>query len=1167
MKLAYEHNGQRVEPEQFYAVACDPRRSVAVEACAGAGKTWMLVSRMVRALLEGCAPQEILAITFTKKAAGEMRQRLHEWLAEFALLDDTQLAHELRLRGLSDAEQAAAQASGQPAMAARLRGLQQALFNAGRPVQVRTFHSWFAALLRTAPLAVLQRMGLPAGYELLEDDSEAVAMVWRRFHGALLGLPQERADYEALVLAHGRGQTLKALEAALSRRTEFDLADQRGIVESSVPSFQVFYEVSRPEWRHLNSPADALAGPAAHARWHAWSKALGKESGATAPKAAAAIVDAFLKPEGAERLAALRRALFVSTADRLTKHLQKFSAAQEAEAELQALCLAQRQHEAWTHHHRMVRLCRVLVREFAALKHEQGWVDMNDVERGALVMLSDPVLSGWVQERLDARVSHLLIDEFQDTNPLQWQALHAWLSGYGGAGAAPSVFIVGDPKQSIYRFRRAEPQVFKAAQDFVVQGLGGDRLSCDHTRRNAPEVIDVVNQAMLQAQSQNQYEGFREHTTDSRQHGAVLHLPPIARSDKADALTDEPVPAWRDSLGTPRLIPEETLRKLECRQAARWLFSLMRPGPEGQRGLMPRDVMVLARKRDRLSSMQLALQELGVPTQQPEKSALADAPEVQDLMALLDALVSPLHDLSLARALKSPLFGLSDDDLVRIALLMQQRRAQAATEATGIRLRKPRSGWLALLQGVDTLPADWPAPLLALGPRLSAWQRWLDQLPPHDALDAIYHDGDVLARYAASAPPTRREAVLGNLRALLSAALQVDGARYVTAYSFVRSLRAGTVVAPAKANAQAVRLLTIHGAKGLEAPLVLMLDTDSAPARAESMGVLVDWPGEEAAPLSFVFFASESRVPPSAEPALDKERSERLREELNALYVALTRARQQLVISSVTPFRANDSSWWQRLVDWSEPAEVDDELADSCEAGQADTAPAPPTTCSLLQVPLPTGGLSTPGRRQDSQAPIPPKPAPGPAAAADPALAATGEAMHRLLEWLPLRASGNSAAALELSWSAERLQALKRDFGLTADQLEQALQMARRIALGEGSWAWDEALVDWAANEVPLNWRGDSLRLDRLVRRADTGQWWVLDYKSAATPERQDTLLKQLHLYAQAVAGAMGVNNSTVMAAFLTGNGALVPLPSLLTDGLMAPAAGTTPGAAQASLF
>ena len=103
---------------------------------------------------------------------------------------------------------------------------------------------------------------------------------------------------------------------------------------------------------------------------------------------------------------------------------------------------------------------------------------MTDLERVAVALLSEHTLSGWVQQRLDARVRHLLIDEFQDTSPLQWHALQSWLAAYAGAGGgidAPRVFIVGDPKQSIYRFRRAEPRVFKAAQDFVVEALGGSR--------------------------------------------------------------------------------------------------------------------------------------------------------------------------------------------------------------------------------------------------------------------------------------------------------------------------------------------------------------------------------------------------------------------------------------------------------------------------------------------------------------------------------------------------------------------------------------------------------------------------------------------------------------------------------------------------------------------
>ncbi|MES2424158.1 MAG: UvrD-helicase domain-containing protein, partial [Pseudomonadota bacterium] len=236
MRPAYEHNGQPVSREGFYAIACDPQRSVAVEACAGAGKTWMLVSRIVRALLAGCPPHDILAITFTKKAAGEMRQRLHEWLTTFALASDAQLAQELKIRGISDISGPGPASE----LVGMLRNLQQSVLAQGRPVQIRTFHSWFAALLRSAPLAVLQELQLPASYELLEDDSKAVALVWRRFHTALAtseALQQERADFHAVVAVHGRFQTEKALSAALAKRVEFALADAHGRVGASVEPF------------------------------------------------------------------------------------------------------------------------------------------------------------------------------------------------------------------------------------------------------------------------------------------------------------------------------------------------------------------------------------------------------------------------------------------------------------------------------------------------------------------------------------------------------------------------------------------------------------------------------------------------------------------------------------------------------------------------------------------------------------------------------------------------------------------------------------------------------------------------------------------------------------------------------------------------------------------
>jgi ATP-dependent helicase/nuclease subunit A len=708
---------------------------------------------------------------------------------------------------------------------------------------------------------------------------------------------------------------------------------------------------------------------------------------------------------------------------------------------------------------------------------------MSDVEQAAHRLLSDDVLAGWVQEKLDARVRHLLVDEFQDTNPLQWQALHAWLSGYAGAGTAPSVFIVGDPKQSIYRFRRAEPQVFAAAQRFVAEGLGGDRLSCDHTRRNARAVLDGVNTVMLAAAQAGEFPGFRVHSTASDTAGALLRLPPIERP-QADAAADEDAPAdWRDSLLTPRELPEERLVTLECRQAARWIAARLAAG------LRPQDVMVLARRRDRLVVMEDELRTLRIPAQQPEKTDLAEQPEVQDVVALLDVLVSPTHDLSLARALKSPLFGLADDDLVQIALLA--RRHQTAGT--------PRT-WLELLRAGEELPAH----LQAIGTRLAGWQRRLAQLPPHDALAEIVDEGDVLARYAQAMPPALREAALANLRALLGAALQLDGGRYATPYALVRQLKAGGVAGPAVAESAAVRLLTVHGAKGLEAPVVLLLDTDTASARAETMGVIVDWPGEEETPRRFSFLASESRPPACNAEALAEEQAARRREELNALYVAMTRAQRELVVSSVQPRNPVEGSWWQRLSPLCTPLEAPESatVLGAAAVGSVALPVVPPAPPQATPVP----------QRRDSRTPA----------------SRVGEALHRLLE---LHGGGLTAPP------AAALARIGRSFGLDAAQLEQARAMALRIAQGEGAWAWDPRDIAWAADEVELVHEGEVLRLDRLVRRHD-GAWWVLDHKSAAHPERDEALLAQLRRYARAIADLHP--GAPVAAAFLTGDGRLV---------------------------
>ncbi len=1167
MTAAYERNGQSVSSAQFYAIACDPQRSVAVEACAGAGKTWMLVSRMIRALLEEEAPQphEILAITFTKKAAGEMRQRLQEWLEEFAFATPEKLEFELKIRGIDLDKLSKFNKNGlQPAysLPEQLQNLYQKTLSQGRGVQIKTFHGWFASLLRTAPLSVLEALNLPANYTLLEDDKLATPSVWRRFFGTLLKDEVAKRDFEELVAEYGKSQALKALDEALSKRVEFQLADEKvvngkGLVDASVPHFAEFF----PDFAACDSPEAAFSNTDA-------SNDVRRRIFTDAAKILGAASQKTFSAKGAELEKAITdNDLSAAIAALLTEKgtPRKFNAAlseNELVARAQDLALrfqaAIAQHAAWQHQQRMARLTRILIAEFAALKRQRGWVDMNDVERAALVMLSSSELSGWVQERLDARVKHLMIDEFQDTSPLQWQALYAWLSGYAGAGSKPpTVFIVGDPKQSIYRFRRAEPQVFKAAKAFVQDGLDGDLLSCDHTRRNAVQVVEAVNTVMLLAQDVKQYSDYRAHSTEIAVAGAVVRLPQIEREakdkSKDKSAGDGVEVTWRDSLTEPKVEIEEKIVTVECRQAAEFIQQLL------QSGKKPKEIMVLARKRSRLSLMQTELQTLSIASQQPEKTNLSDAPEVQDIVALLDVLVSPTHDLSLARALKSPLFGVTDDDLVAIAVEFKSAKssidAVSALSSNSWSNSWPNS-WFSLLQNSEHLRHE----IRRLGAKLALWKSWIGSLPPHDALDAIFHDGDVLARYASAAPATRRDAVLANLNALLSAALDIDQARYLTPYAFVRAMKAGlsaansdgesdmadvtqTVKSPMTSDHSAIRLLTIHGAKGLEANVVIILDADATPTPAASMRVLVDWPGETETPTSFVFLASESRPAPSAAAAFEVEKQARLREELNALYVAMTRAREQLVISSSQPRYANTDSWWQRMqavseLDPSFPRRRESTSAtmDSRLRGNDDTgADGEPLLNADVSALIELWVLPSIENTENTSNKVSNTTLAGifideyaieNIANSDESLESLesrlGQAMHRLLQRADLTAV--DAVALE--------------FSLSSQEASQAAQMAQRIMAGEGAWAWDETIVSWQGNEIELTAQGKLLRLDRLVRRKDTGAWWVLDYKSESQPQSKPELVAQMNAYIAAVQACYA--GETVKAAFLTATGKMV---------------------------
>jgi ATP-dependent helicase/nuclease subunit A len=1079
---AYGVGGDAVSRERFYAAACDPRRSVVVEACAGAGKTWMLVSRILRALLDGAEPRSILAITFTRKAAGEMRERLDGWLAGFAACSEAERAAALAERGLDAAEAAR--------LAPALGALHERVLAGGQSVAVLTFHAWFAQLLSHAPLAVRQALGLPPEHDLIEERSALAPALRRRFHRAVQAEPLRRALYVGLVQRYGRASVLRWLDAAWQRAAEITLADSAARLADAVPPAAAQW----PECEGLADPAELLLHGALRADLEALARQLAR--GKKAALAAAGKLQAALEsgtPD--EAFVHAWQALFTTekTARKKLGDSPLQLAVLAALESVRAMRLQQRAHDD---HRAMVHLVRVLLAEYAALKRARRLVDMDDLDAAGRALLGDGEVAAWVQERLDQRLAHLLIDEFQDTSPLQWQALRGWLEGYTGAGGGASgqrplsVFIVGDPKQSIYRFRGAEPRVFQAAREFVVAGLDGLALECDHTRRCAPALVGALN-AVFGAMHGTDFGPFRPHSTASREAGALLALPDAPRPASAAAAAAARL-TWRDSLTEPMREPEQQLRAAEARGAAAAVAALIE-----RAGLAPGEIMVLSRRRAPLAELADALAARGIPHALAEPLVLTQVPEVLDVLALLDALVMPGNDLAFARALKSPVFGAGDDELLRLA--------QAAA-------RDGRS-WVGALAAMAE-----PTPALERARRLMArWREQVHRLPPHDLLDRLVHEGEIVPRVAAAVPPARRRFALAALDALLAASLAHGGGRFATAYGFLRELRAGRVNAERSAPPEAVQLLTVHGAKGLEARAVVLVDGDPAPRVPGGPIVLVDWPAEEHAPRRVAFVHSPTAMPPSLEAAWTAHLEEAAREERNGLYVAMTRARQWLVLSRTAsrPRRAGAPSWWQLAAPRAWP-------------WMPDPAPAPLAAQPIGIDVLPELKASD-ARRDEVRDEVRDR-ARDPARDAD--AARHGQALHRALEWAARagtdRVEACAAAAAQFGLPPDAAARLLRQAGAVLDSPE-----ARRFF----------AAPAWAGNEVGLAHDGELLRIDRLVALDQPAgrTWWVLDYKLDATPEHVAEYRHQLARYRAAVAAAQP--GEAVRAAFITAGGRVVELP------------------------
>ncbi|MBX9901836.1 MAG: UvrD-helicase domain-containing protein [Burkholderiaceae bacterium] len=1099
---AYEANGQAIDAMRFTALACEPQHSVVVEACAGSGKTWLLVARMLRLLLAGAQPSEFLAITFTRKAAQEMRSRLLELLHELALGDQALVETRLLERGLARSDLANA--------VPKARALYEQLLSSTQGLAMDTFHSWFARLLQLAPLS----SGVPQGFTLLEATSELRHEAYRQLMQSI-SAPDMLDCKQALLFLYtelGDHTTKQLLDAFIEKRAEWWASNQEPAEGDPLSWLQTLCGADGQSDARLR----LWENHSLMQRVAAVASCLGKGSKVNQDRGNK-IERAMNSGASVEHFAALANEFYASDGEprknRMTKDLSKaiadwLGADNEAafHDECNALAQALLEFEQRAQEPFVIEINRavfmvgeVYLQAYQDLKASQRVLDFADLEWHAYRLLHEPEWAAYLQARLDARYKHILLDEFQDTNPLQWQIVKSWLEAYGGDESRPSVFIVGDPKQSIYRFRRAEPRVFDAAKNFLLN-QGAQFLRTNQTRRNAPAIIACLNQAMV---GNPKYHAQTTAISDAivEAESSVWRLPLIA--DEREMTNARPRFPLRDSLTTPVEEEEDLRRYAEAQQVARALYALREK--HGASDWKWSDVMLLVRRRSFLSAYERAFRDAHIPFVSNRRGGLLEALEVVDLIALLNFLVSPSDNRSLAHILKSPIMNASDDDLIALAL---------GAEAT----------WWKRLQ-VLNLSSQTSA---ALHRAQTLLQMWLDaalHLPVHDLLDQIFHEGEIMMRYAQCSAPETRAQVLGNLDAFIELALNLDGGRYPSVPKFIRALtrfdRIAQDDAPDEASADAAldaaRILTIHSAKGLEAKVVVLLDTNHSEAKDDHFGVLCQWPLQEGEAKHFSVFGKKSQRGFARNVLFANEEALAAQENWNMLYVAATRAKQHLILSGIAdPRRVNveeeEFSWYERFARVSEWE--DDELP-----AFEEELPAKEIELDLFSPPDLSLGAAETLLERASALPLSQE-------------QIEGIALHSLMERLTGPVSIWPIAMPDVESIAAWLPCSNQVAKLVRAQAQCILVQADLQRF------FDRSYFVAARNEMEIWWNATLLRLDRVVHFHDES--WILDYKRQCLDSEIEAYREQLRGYAQALAATHGAKR--IRTALILADGRLIEI-------------------------
>lgn len=1096
--------------------ATRPGVDASVHASAGTGKTWLLVTRVVRLLLEGANPDSILAVTFTRKAAAEMEQRIVERLQELAFADPQALAEELQQAGIDCG----------PDTRERAPRLYEELLCNPRRLRCTTFHALCQELLQRFPLEA----GVPPGFEVIEKTGQ----LEQAADDALLAITAHRPDDPVSVALDtlvagcgGLSNARQALRAFVNQRSDWwawtqdEPGDERAFA---------FACKRLAQFLDIDPSADPLAafpGGPQRAALGEFAGLLANNKTATNLKLAdtlacalaadtsgaaflEAITPVFMTQAGTPR--AYQRSKAQTTRLGAEREARYYELLENICNELLALRDSCARHQSCANGSAWYRAGIALLSHYQRIKREQRVFDFADLEWRACDLLNRSEHASWVQYKLDARIDHLLVDEFQDTNPTQWRMLLPLLEelAAGNDERQRSVFVVGDRKQSIYGFRRANPALLATAARWIKDHRNGRSYPLNKSRRSAGAVMECVNAVFSMPSTAALLADFSSHDTHLPDVFGHVELLPLSNHEIEPAGAGETGGELRNPLLAPRVLDEDMRYRHEGELIAAQIQQLMENGATVEKGdaiskLGYGDIMILLRQRTHAEAYEQALRDAGIPCLAASRGLLLENLEVRDLVALLNCLISPYDNLALAQVLRSPLFGLDSEQL--LALPGEDGRH-----------------WYARLQ---QLAAEGAAPWRAIHALLAGWRTLAGQLPVHDLLDRIFHEGEVLQRYESAFPATLHPRVRASLTRFIELALELDNGRYPSLPHFLDLLNRlrqsdqdqPDESSPDDSQGDRVRLLTVHAAKGLEAPVVFLADAATRPRDRSAYSAAVNWPDEAARPDIILLAGKAAQRDSRTATLLEQQVTAARCEDANLLYVALTRARQYLFISGSCKPSTRDTGWYGMAAQAMQDCELTASGNPHFHSGtkkpaapqqdrQTRAVPVPPGLAGAI-APAATSRLIAPSRHSlATQSGHP-----------DSDGRTRGIAIHLMLE--RLARAGETDEDSVFGHVAAQLERTPDDAELLSCWTE-ALAVRKHPAFAP---LFDSADGQAAYNEVPVQYleQGNMVHgiIDRLV--VNDGDILLIDYKTHqhATPATLDQLagnyLEQMRYYTRAV--------------------------------------------------